>query len=213
MIEPGERHVGGARAGDPEVGDARAPLFVEDHVVRLEVAVDHAAAVREAGGAQDLHDDVDRGRRDRARRPRARSTSASVRRRTPSRCSRCRSTRRGRRSPTMFGCESAAALEASRLKRSTNSWSSAKWWCRTLTRDLAPEQLVLGEVDVGHAAGAQARDHPVAAVDDRLGLDHRSSTFHHFAGDRRGERGALARDPWQRHRDRHARARTRARRR
>ncbi len=99
-----ERHVGGARAGDAEVGDARASLLVEDHVVRLEVAVDDAAAVREACGAQDLHDDVDSAvcRLER-RRPRARSPSASVRRRTPWRCSRCRSTRRGRRSRRCWG--------------------------------------------------------------------------------------------------------------
>ena len=31
----GERHVGGARARDAEVGDPRAPLLVEDHVVGL----------------------------------------------------------------------------------------------------------------------------------------------------------------------------------
>ena len=44
----GKRHVRGAGAGDPEVGDLRAALLVEDHVVGLEVAVDHPAAVREA---------------------------------------------------------------------------------------------------------------------------------------------------------------------
>ena len=55
-----QRHVRGARAGDAEVGDARPALLVDDHVVRLQIAVDHAAAVREARGPQDLHDDVDR---------------------------------------------------------------------------------------------------------------------------------------------------------
>ena len=52
---PGLRHVRRAGAGDAEVGDLRAALVVDDDVVRLEVAVDDPALVREAGGAQDLH--------------------------------------------------------------------------------------------------------------------------------------------------------------
>ncbi len=59
----GHRHVGDAGAGDPEVRHLRPALFVEDDVVRLEVAVDDPAPVGEAGRAQDLDDDVD------ARRP------------------------------------------------------------------------------------------------------------------------------------------------
>ena len=43
-----------------------------------------------------------------------------------------------------------------------------------LHRDLPAEQLVLGEVHLGHAPGPEPREHPVAPVDDRLGLDHRS---------------------------------------
>ncbi len=58
----GQGHVRGAGAGDPEVGDLRAALLVEDHVVGLQIAVDHPAAVREARGVQDLDDDVDRRR-------------------------------------------------------------------------------------------------------------------------------------------------------
>ena len=42
----GLRHVRRAGAGDAEVGDLRAALVVDDHVVRLEVAVDD----RRAGG-------------------------------------------------------------------------------------------------------------------------------------------------------------------
>ena len=47
-----------------------------------------------------------------------------------------------------------------------------------LQRDLAPELLVVAQVDVGHAAGAEPALDPVAAVDDVLGvesLDHRLS--------------------------------------
>jgi hypothetical protein len=36
-----------------------------------------------------------------------------------------------------------------------------------LDRDAAAELLVLGEVDVGHAPGAELADDPVAAVEDR----------------------------------------------
>ena len=48
---------------DAEVGDLRAALVVDDDVVRLEVAVDDPAPVREARGAQDLHGEVDRAAR------------------------------------------------------------------------------------------------------------------------------------------------------
>src|ERR1019366_8150200 len=37
-----------------------------------------------------------------------------------------------------------------------------------LHRDLPAQELVLREVHVRHAPGAQARDHPVATVDDLL---------------------------------------------
>src|SRR6185312_16058050 len=48
-----------------------------------------------------------------------------------------------------------------------------------LERDAAPELEVLGAVDVGHPARADAPDDAVAAVDDRLGgeaLAHLSSS-------------------------------------
>ena len=50
----GLRHLGGPGAGDAEVRDLRVPGVVDDHVVRLEVAVDHPVPVGEAGGGQDL---------------------------------------------------------------------------------------------------------------------------------------------------------------
>ena len=45
-----------------------------------------------------------------------------------------------------------------------------------LQRHLAPELEVLGAVDLGHAAAAQAVQHAVAAVDDGLGFE----AFGHF---------------------------------
>ena len=65
-----------------------------------------------------------------------------------------------------------------------------------LQRDLAPELEVLGAVDVGHPAGAEALDDPVAAVDDGLGGEAALSLqqrLHDGLGDRRGDRAAEAR--------------------
>ena len=56
-------HVGRAGARDPEVGDLGAPLVVDDHVVRLDVAVHDPAPVGEARGLEDLDHEVDRERR------------------------------------------------------------------------------------------------------------------------------------------------------
>ena len=47
-------------AGDPEVGDPGAALVVDQHVLRLQVAVDDPLAVGEAGGVEDLAGEVDR---------------------------------------------------------------------------------------------------------------------------------------------------------
>ena len=54
MIEPVWVMSDAPGARDAEVGDLGAVLVVDDHVVGLEVAVDDAALVGEAGGAQDL---------------------------------------------------------------------------------------------------------------------------------------------------------------
>ncbi len=56
----GLRHVRRAGARDAEVRHRRAALVVDEHVVRLEVAVDDPAPVGEARGAQDLDRQVDR---------------------------------------------------------------------------------------------------------------------------------------------------------
>ena len=68
--------------------------------------------------------------------------------------------------------------------------------CRSFSATLPPELRVLGAVDVGHPARADAADDPVAAVHDvrRVSgcLAHRlSSVLHDLLGDRRGDRAAL----------------------
>jgi hypothetical protein len=49
-----------------------------------------------------------------------------------------------------------------------------------LDRHLPPQLLVLGEVDVGHPAGAELAKDPVAAVDE--GVDHRVENGHRKEG-------------------------------
>jgi hypothetical protein len=160
-------------ARDAEVGDARAALVVDDHVVRLEVAVDDAATVGEARRAQDLNDDVDRARRvhravfahDRLQR-----TSGDI------------------LHGDVVGAVPLAAVEdgddVGVRERGRAGGLAPKALDELLVfgevvvqhlhGHLPTEQLVLGQVHVGHAARAEARDHVVATVDERVRLDHRS---------------------------------------
>ena len=91
-------HLAHARARDAEVRDLEAPVRVGHHVVRLDVPVDDALAVREAERREHLARRVDRVARSAAARARRRAPSGCARRGTPSRCSRCPRPRRGRRS-------------------------------------------------------------------------------------------------------------------
>ena len=120
-----------AGAGDAEVGDGRLALVVDDHVLRLQVAVDDAVAVGEAGAPRAPGGS---GRPTApASGPGRSAPSASAPRGTASRCSRCRRRRRGRRRRRCWGAARPAAASASRRKRSTNSRSWAKRPCRTLS--------------------------------------------------------------------------------
>ena len=60
ITEPGLGDLRDAGAGDAEVGHDRLALVVDDHVLRLEVAVDDAVAVGEARALEDLADQVRR---------------------------------------------------------------------------------------------------------------------------------------------------------
>ena len=53
-------HVRRPGAGDPEVRDLGVVGVVDDHVVGLQITVDHPPAVGEAGGLENLDRDVDR---------------------------------------------------------------------------------------------------------------------------------------------------------
>ena len=140
------------------------------HVVRLEVAVDHSAPVREPGGLQDLLGEVDRARLRQRRvladqlleRPpvevlhrdvvgpvvlAAVEDADDVRVLQPG---------RGGGLPPEALDELAVAREAA---------------VEHLERDVAAELAVLGAVDVGHPAGADPVLDQVAAVYDRAVRD------------------------------------------
>ena len=138
-------HLARARARDAEVRHLDDALGVDDDVVRLDVAVDDAVAVREAQRGEDLARVRDRDR-DRGRgRARGSAPSASAPRRTPWRCSRCPRPRRGRRSRRCSGARGrrrasprgGSARRTARRSRSAScsiliatrrpsSWSSAR---------------------------------------------------------------------------------------
>ena len=160
----------GARLRDPEVGDLDAALLVDDHVVRLQVAVHDAAAVRESRGTQDLLGELDRvvrGQRRLLADDRVQRTAVEVLHRDVVGAAplaavvdaddvRVRE-RRGARGLA------AEALDELLVQREA--------LVQQLDRHAAAELDVVGAVDLGHAARADARDDAVAVVDQRPGRD------------------------------------------
>jgi len=69
---------------------------------------------------------------------------------------------------TTFGCARPAALAAEALDELLVFDETA---LQDLDGDLTREQFVFGEIDVGHPARADPRDHAVAAVDDGTRVD------------------------------------------
>ena len=161
-------HVRGTGAGDPEVGDLGAALVVDHHVLRLEVAVHDPALVREASAAQDLHREVDRDRLGSSG-PRSRTTSLSV------------------RPVDVLHRDVVGAVPLAAVVDADDVRVLQPGGGRRLAAEALDELRVLGEaavqqlerdrrpscwssaqVDVGHAAGAEPLDDPVAAVDERV---------------------------------------------
>jgi hypothetical protein len=193
---PGLRHLRGARPGDPEVGDLE-PLATDEDVVRLDVAVDDPVTVREAERVENLERVRDR-LRDGERAAgedelleaaaldhlhgdvvRALCFAAVVDRddvRVRERCGRLRL--------------APEALDEELVVRVAV--------VEDLDRDAAAELLVLGQIDIRHAPGAQLAQDAVAPVeervDQRVGYGHLrvrlgispQDRFHDRLGDRRG---------------------------
>ena len=156
----------GAGARDAEVCDLDAALVVEHHVVGLEVAVHDAAAVGEARGAQDLLGDVDRVLRrqrrvladDRVERAPVEELHRDVVGAAPL-AAVVDADDVGMRERGGAGGLAAEALDELLVL--------GEALVEQLDRDAAAELGVLGAVDLGHAAGANARHDPVAPVDHR----------------------------------------------
>src|SRR3712207_495041 len=166
----GLRHVRRARARDAEVGDLRAPLGVDDDVVRLEVAVDHAALVGEARGAQHLDDEVDRA--DRVQR---RLVGGDLLERAPLQVLH-RDVRRPVPLAAVEDADDVGVLQPGGARRLAAEALHellvlGEAPMQELERDVAPELLVDRAVDVGHPARPDAVLDAVAAVHHGAGLE------------------------------------------
>ena len=144
-----------AGAGDPEVGDLRLALVVDDHVLRLDVAVDDPAPVRVAERLQDLLGEVDRD----VRRQRA-ALAHELLQRAP-----VDQLHRDVGRPVPLGAvEDADDVRVREPRRGLRLAPEALAELRVLgeapaqqlQRHAAAEHLVLGAPDLGHAARARA---------------------------------------------------------
>ena len=168
MIEPGLGHLA-RRAGarDPEVHHLDAALAVDDHVVRLDVAVDDPVPVREAERREDLARVVDR---DPERRRAARDEQLLQR---PPLDVLHRDVVRPLRLAAVVDRDDARMREAGGVLRLAAEALDELVVARVpvvedLDRDAAPELLVVREVDVRHPAGAELPDDQVAPVEERV---------------------------------------------
>ena len=157
-------HLGGPRARDPEIGHLDVPVGADDHVVRLDVAVDDLVSVRLGERAQDLAGELDR----RQRRRRALADEQLLQRRAVEVLHR-----------DVVGVLGLAAVVDADDVRVAEAGGGPRLALEALDEllvtgvtlvqdlqgDLAAELLVLGQVDLGHAAGAELAHDPVAAVE------------------------------------------------
>ena len=176
-IEPASVICDVSGAGDPEVGHLHAAVRADDDVVRLDVAVDDPVPVRERERVQDLARVVDR---DRDRR-RAVLDEQLLQRAAVEELHR-----------DVVGALGVAAVEdrddvrvveAGRVLRLAPEslhelLVGGVALVQHLQRHLAAELLVLGEVHVGHPAGAEPAADQVAVVEDaveeRVGRRHQA---------------------------------------
>ena len=162
------RHLARARAGDAEVRHLDDALGVDDHVVRLDVAVDDAVAVRVAERGEDL---------------------ARVRDRDGHRAEPARADQLLERPPLdvlhddVVGAVRLASIEDGDDVRVREAGGMRRLSAEALDEllvvrvaavehldgDTPAELLVLGEVDVGHAAAAELARHAVAPREEGAG--------------------------------------------
>jgi hypothetical protein len=168
------------RAREPEVGDARAAVIADQHVVGLEVAVHDAGGVRGgepfARGAVEPEDLVRRARP--ARQPRARGAAGDVLHRDEHAAVDLADlvhdddvrVRDARQRPRL-------ALDAGERVRGPR--------VAELDRDVAIEPQIAREVDDAHPAGTDRPDHAVLVLGDQLaGVQHRPDRHRRCIGQR-----------------------------
>ena len=166
MIEPASVIWLDARTRDAEVRDLDAALVVDEHVVRLDVAVDDPVPVRVPERREHLADVRDRhgdgaraaGDEELLQRPSLDVLHDDVVRAVGLAAIEDRDDVRVREAGRVR-CLAPEALDELRVVRVA--------LVEHLDRDLATELLILGEPDVGHAAAPELALEPVAAREDR----------------------------------------------
>ena len=174
-IEPGLGHLARARARDAEVRHLHATLAVDEHVVRLDVAVDDPVPVREAERREDLPRVLDR---DVDRRRAARDDQLLER---PPVEVLHRDVVRALGLAAVVDRDDVRMRERGRVLRLAAEALDELLVVRVavvedLDRDAAAELLVLGEVDVRHPAGAKLAHDLIATVEE--GADERVRDGH-----------------------------------
>ena len=160
-------HLAHARARNAEIGHLQSPLAVDQHVVRLDVAVDDAVAVSEPDRGEDLPRVVDR-EVDR-RRPACddellQGTAVEVLHRDVVRAFRL---------AAVIDRDDVRMRKAGRVLRLTAEaldelFVTGVAIVQDLDRDTPAEHLVLGEVDVRHPTRAELAQDAVAPVEERV---------------------------------------------
>ena len=158
-------HLGGAAPRDPEVGHLHVPVRADDHVVRLDVAVDDLVPVRFGERAQDLPRELDR----RQRRSGPLADEQLLERRPVEVLHR----------DVVGAVDLAAVVDPDDVRmvqpggvprlpfESLDELVVARVaLVQDLQRDLPPELLVLGQVHVGHPARAEPALDAVAPVEE-----------------------------------------------
>ena len=171
----GFRHLARARARDPEVGHLQASLGIDEHVVRLDVAMDDAVPVREPERGEDLAGVVDRelDRRGPAGDDQLleRATVEVLHRDVVGALGLAsvvdRNDVRMREARRVLGL-AAEALDELLV--------AGVALVQDLDRDATAEHLVFGEIDVRHAAHAELALDAVAPVEKRV--DQRVGNSH-----------------------------------
>ena len=160
-------HLAHTRARDAEIRHLQSPLAVDQHVVRLDVAVNDAVAVREPDRGEDLPRVVDR-EVDRRRTARddelLQRTAVEVLHRDVVRAFRL---------AAVVDRDDVRVREAGGVLRLTAEaldelFVTGVAVVQDLDRDAAAEHFVLGEVDVRHTTRAELAQDAVAPVEERV---------------------------------------------